>query len=217
MAVQFAPRVGTDVNRGSDESSGRPVRSRSAAKLRADTGAIRMSPSAGAHGPVGRPRHRLGELRFLQLIHQEVQHAVHQGDVDALPFAGARTLHHRRLNCREAENAAENIGDEHCTRRRPVAVAGIAHQRAIEAALGMNDHRIGGALGLRTGLAVAGNRAVNQSRIDLSQRLISETQTLHHTGSKILDQDVGVFDHAMHELDCIWTISGRARCCACRH
>jgi hypothetical protein len=85
-------------------------------------------------------------LRFLQLVHQEVQHAIHQGDIDALPLAGASPLHHRRLNGREAENAAENIGDEHY-RRRPVAVTGVSHQRAIEAALGMNDHRIGGALG----------------------------------------------------------------------
>ena len=118
-----------------------------------------------------------------------------------LPCSRARPLHHGGLNGREAENAAENIGHEHCARRRPLPIARVSHQRAVEAALRVDNHRIGGKLGLRAGLAVAGYRAIDQAWIDLAQRFIAETETLHHAGAEILDHNVRAFDHAVYEPD----------------
>src|SRR5438045_3071721 len=107
-----------------------------------------------------------------------------------LPRSRTCPLHHRRLNRREAENAAENIGDEYGACRRSVAIAGVAHQRAVETALGMNDHRIGGTPGLRARLAVTGDRAINQTRIDLAKCLVSKPQPVHNAWPKILDQNI---------------------------
>ena len=48
--------------------------------------------------------------------------------------------------------------------------------------------------GARAGLAVAGDRAIDQPRIDLAQRLGAETEPRHHAGPELLDQDVGALD-----------------------
>ncbi len=79
------------------ESSPQPGQVAKAAKLRADTGAIRMSLPLSAHRPIGRSRAiGLENCAACSCPYQKVQHAAHQGDIDALPFAGARTLYHRR-------------------------------------------------------------------------------------------------------------------------
>jgi len=54
---------------------------------------------------------------------------------------------------------------------------------------------------LRTGLTVAGDRAIDQTRVDLPQRFISETEALHDAGPEILDENVRGFDQAMYEPD----------------
>ena len=100
-----------------------------------------------------------------------------------------------------AENAAEHVGDEDGARRGPIPVPGIAHQRTVEAAFGMNDHGIGGALGGGTGLPVARDRAIDQPRVDGTQRLVAEAETIHHARTKILDHDVGLRDQPVHQLD----------------
>ena len=46
-------------------------------------------------------------------------------------------------------------------------------------------------LGARTGLAIAGNRSVDDTRIDGADTLIPQTEPVHDTGPKLLDQDVG--------------------------
>ena len=48
-----------------------------------------------------------------------------------------------------------------------------------------------GAQRIRSGLAVTGNAAEHQSRIDARQRLVAEAQLVHHAGAEALDQDVG--------------------------
>ena len=55
---------------------------------------------------------------------------------------------------------------------------------------GVNDRRIGRQFGGRTGLAVAGDRAVDQRRIERAQRFVIELQAAHHAGPKILDKYV---------------------------
>ena len=65
----------------------------------------------------------------------------------------------------------------------------------------MNDHCVGRTLGGGTGLAVAGDRAIDQPRIDLAQRLVAEPEAVHHAGAEILDQDIGFRDQPMNERD----------------
>src|ERR1700731_65872 len=96
----------------------------------------------------------------------------------------------RCLDRGEAEDSSEHIRDEDSAGCRPIPVPGISHQRAIEAALGMNDHGIGRPLRGRTGLPVARDRAINQARIDLAQRLVAEAEAIHHARTEILDQYV---------------------------
>src|SRR4029077_19156165 len=48
-----------------------------------------------------------------------------------------------------------------------------------------------GFLGARTGLAVAGDRAVDDAGIERRYSLIPPTEPLHDTRPKLLDQDVG--------------------------
>ena len=86
------------------------------------------------------------------------------------------------------------------SRCRPIPVAGVSHQRPVEAALGMNDHRVGRTLGGGAGLPVAGDRAIDQPRIDPAQRLVAEPETIHHAGPKILDQDIGFRDQPVNQL-----------------
>ena len=105
--------------------------------------------------PIGRARHFSGKLCFLEFVDEQVQHAVHQRDVDTLPLARTRTLHQRGLNGGEAKNPAQHVGNEYGSGCRPIPIARIIHERAIETALGVNDHGIGGALGRRSGLPVA--------------------------------------------------------------
>ena len=95
------------------------------------------------------------ELRLLQFVNEQVQHAIHQRDVDALTLAGARALDQRGLNRGITENPTQHVGDEHGSCRGPIPVPGIPRQRAIKAALGMHNHGVGRALGSRTGLPVA--------------------------------------------------------------
>ncbi len=146
-------------------------------------------------------RRRNRKLRLLQFVDQQVQHAIHQRDVDTLAFTGASALDQRGLDRGVAKDPAQHVGDEDSPRSRPIPVPGIAHQRTIKTALGVNDHGVGRALGGRAGLSVAGDRAINQARIDLAQRLITEAQAIHHAGAKILHDNIRFLDQPMNKLD----------------
>ena len=80
-------------------------------------------------------------------------------------------------------------------------LAGIARERAVEAARGVDDHRVGGALGRRPALAVARDRAVDELRIERAHRFLAEAEPLHHAGPEVLDQHVGLADQAAHQGD----------------
>ena len=44
----------------------------------------------------------------------------------------------------------------------------------------------------RTGLAEAGDRAVDQARVDLGQCLVAQTESVHHAGAEVFHDDVGL-------------------------
>src|SRR6266702_458174 len=95
----------------------------------------------GAHRAVGRPRRADRELRLLQFVDQQVQHAVHQGHIDPLADPRSRALDHRGLDRRVAEDRAKHV--------------------------------------------------------------VAEAKTVHHTRPEILDQNVGLLDQLVHQLDCV--------------
>ena len=153
------------------------------------------------HRPVGRARRGDRELRFLQLVDQQVQHAVHQSDVDLLAASGARALHERGLDRREGEDAAEHVCHEHRAAGGPIAIAGIAGERGVEAARRVDDHGVCGAAGGRAGLAIPGDRAVDETGVERAERLGAEAEAIHHAGAEVLHHHIGFGDKALHQRD----------------
>ena len=122
-----------------------------------------------------------------RLPHRQRDAGVHQRRVDLLAGAGAMTMLERRENADEREQAGAEIGDRNAgLDRRPAGLsrdrhdAGDALRDQIEPALGA----------LRTGLAVSGNRRVNQARVRSRERGVVETERGHHAWTIILDYDV---------------------------
>ena len=64
----------------------------------------------------------------------------------------------------------------------------------------MNCRRIGCQARGRSGLPVAGNRAVDQFGMRPRQRLVIEVEALHHAGAEILHQEIAGGDEAVHDL-----------------
>src|SRR5918998_2551272 len=57
--------------------------------------------------------------------------------------------------------------------------------------------------GAGTLFTVAGNRAVDEPRVDLVQLIIAEPETLHDPGPELLHQDVGTLDERLQNLPCL--------------
>ena len=57
-----------------------------------------------------------------------------------------------------------------------------------------------GAVLIGAGLAVAGDRHIDQPRVDRLQRLIAQAQARHDTGAELLEQDVMALDQLTHNL-----------------
>ena len=89
----------------------------------------------------------------------------------------------------QREQRRAQVGDRHAglDRRSPFGGAGHRHQARetlrdqIEAALGRP----------RAGLAVAGDRGVDQPRVLAAQRVVVEAEARHHARPVVLDEDVG--------------------------
>ena len=64
----------------------------------------------------------------------------------------------------------------------------------------VNHRRIGRQFGGRPGLAVSGDRAIDQFRVGLMQRGIIELQSPHHAGTEILHQHVRGRDQPANRL-----------------
>ena len=107
------------------------------------------------------------------------------------PLALARglALDQRDQDALSQEDSRAQIGDGNADPHRPLAWnAGDGHQSAH--ALGdLIDAR---AIPVGTALAESGNAAVDQARVDLTDRLVVDPQTLLHTRPVVLDDDVRI-------------------------
>ena len=61
-------------------------------------------------------------------------------------------------------------------------------------------HVVPGSAAVGAILAIAGDRAVDQTGVDLPQLLITDAQALHHAGAKRLEQDVGLGGEAFEDI-----------------
>ena len=115
------------------------------------------------------------------------------------PAAGA--LVQRRRDRAERIDAGQHVGMIDAAIIRPGAPGLIGQMRHLVAGGRMDHRRIGRQFRRRPGLAVAGDRAVDQFRIERVQRSVIELQPPHHAGTKILDQHVGVRDQPANGFD----------------
>ena len=106
------------------------------------------------------------------------------------PLPGGRALVQRRRDGAERIDAGEDVGVIDAAIVRPAASGLIGEMRHLVAGGGVNHRRIGRQFRRRAGLAVAGDRAEDQFRVEFMQRSVVELQPPHHAGTKILDQHV---------------------------
>jgi len=142
---------------------------------------------------------RRGQVAGGQVVDQQRgehgQRRLEHRHVEALALA-------RRLLAVERRGAGEGGGDAggEIDRGEPrphgprVGMAGDRHhaRRRLDGAV------IGRRAGIIAGLPVAGDRAEDEARPDLLQRLVAEAQPVHRAGLEVLHDDVRPGDEAVH-------------------
>ena len=80
--------------------------------------------------------------------------------------------------------------------RRSLRITGDAHDPG--SCLDGEIHRQ--VVTIRTGDTEAGSGRVHQSRVDLAQDLVADTQSIHRARREILQQDIGADDHLPQQV-----------------
>ena len=106
---------------------------------------------------------------------------------------GQQDIHHRRIG------SASDIGDQ--PERGSWLVIRSATERQDTRITDVVEIVAGGA-GLWSGLAIAGDRTIDETGIDLSQRFITKPQPVHHAGTKLLYQNIGLLDQRAQTFHC---------------
>jgi len=55
-------------------------------------------------------------------------------------------------------------------------------------------------VGVAAGLAVSGDRAVNEPGLNLPEVLVAETELFHHPGAILLEHDVVLLEEAVYDF-----------------
>ena len=129
---------------------------------------------------------------------EPAQRAVGHRDVDELALARAVALAQRREDAEGGhQRAAADVGDlPRRLHRRAAAVAGQPEQ-ADQAEV---VHVVPAAVAVRAVLAVAGDRAVDQPRVDLPQAVVADAQAVQDARPERLEEDVGVAGEAQQHV-----------------
>ena len=131
--------------------------------------------------------------RGLEVEHEDLR--LDQRGMDPLALAGALAIVQRQHDGLRQQQSGREVGDRNADAHRAAAgLAGDRHQPAH--ALG--DLVDTGARGIRSALAEAGDRAVDDARIDLGHGVVIDMQSVLHIGAVILDDDVGLLSE-LHE------------------
>ncbi|MNI10029.1 hypothetical protein D3C73_631210 [compost metagenome] len=121
------------------------------------------------------------------LVGENRGHDVEQGHVDLLAFACFHRMDQRALNGGDGIDAGKNVGDcDAGLHRLTIRFTGNRH----EAGHALNDVIVAGEAGIGAVLTEAGDRAIDELRIDLLQALIVEAVFLQSAELEVFDQDV---------------------------
>ena len=117
--------------------------------------------------------------------------AVHHGHVDVLAAPGFMAVMHRRQDADDAVHGTGcHIGDLHVGQHRPRLLASrVGHVAGPRKIVDVVPR----AHGHRPCLPVAGQRAVDQPRVQLLQLLVAQTKFVHDAGPELLQQDIVSF------------------------
>ncbi|MNE47022.1 hypothetical protein D3C80_1413980 [compost metagenome] len=130
-----------------------------------------------------------------QVVHRLVGQAGHlhveQGHVDVLAEAGLLAVRQRAEHRGARVQAGEDVGQRHADLHRPGALLAFgAPGQAHQPAQALDHEVVAGALGVGAVLAEAGDRAVDQPRIDLAQAGVVEAVGGQAADLEVLQQDV---------------------------
>ena len=113
---------------------------------------------------------------------------IEQRHVDMLALAGRLGMAERGLDGDDRIEAGENVGEGDADLLRlAVGRAGDRHQPGHA----LDDEVVAGARCVRPVLAEAGDRAIDEARVDLAQALVVEAVFLEAAELEILDEHVG--------------------------
>jgi hypothetical protein len=135
-------------------------------------------------------------LCLLELHPDQAHHAFGHGDVDVAADAVAQAVQQGGLDGGEGVMAGLHVGDHQpVVEGRGVGID-LARQHHVDAAEGMSDGGVGGAIGQRAALAETRDRTVDDLGVELRRRLVVQTQPGHRPGAEVLHDDVALLDQA---------------------
>ena len=128
------------------------------------------------------------------LVGEQCRCRIQHPDVDALPNAKALARQQRGGDALCAIETRHHVGDRHA---QPVTgaigIPGDAHQPAF----GLHHRVVPGFVAARTGLAIAGDRGVDQAGTAAVHGVPAETGPLERAGPEVLHQHVGLLDQLL--------------------
>ena len=133
----------------------------------------------------------------LQRIVVHAHHAIVERHVNVTTLARRCAADERRADCRHAMGAGIHVGDGHPEQRRRRA-RHAEHRHG--AAFRLGDHPEPRPRRIGTGVAVGGQRTVDQTRIERRQRRVAQAQFLQRARTIILDEYIGGLREFEHQL-----------------
>ena len=121
----------------------------------------------------------------------ERQNGVVHRDVDELPLTGFVGTIHRGHQSERRERSGQGIAHAGSDLRRRTLRSGDAHHAAhrLRDDVVRRPVHVGALAGAR--IAETTDRRIDELRVDLVQRLVTEPELVHHAGAIVLDEYVG--------------------------
>ncbi len=141
------------------------------------------------------------KLRPLDFVRCQAEHRFQHRDVDVLTFLTELALVQGRRNRAKGIDAREDVGVINSAIVRPVSPGLVRQMGHVVTRGGMDDRRIGRQFRRRPGLAVSGNRTIDQLRIESLQGCVVELQSSHDAGAEIFNDDVRARDKPADRVD----------------
>ena len=155
---------------------------------------------------VAEPRRRRAAHEIVErLVGENTDLRIEQCHVEVLALAGALAVIERCLDTDGAIEPGEDIGEGHADLHgfRTGLAIGLARDRH-DAAHALDHEVIAGALCVRPGLAEAGQRAVDEARVDGFETFIIEAVFLEAADLEVLQHDVGLGGELAYQLLTFW-------------